>query len=162
MPTIKGIPGPHRLFFWSFDCAEPTHVHAQRERATCKFWLDPVVLAANHGLTPRDLTAVRRIFWNTEPAFWRPGVSTAAHPGSDPRVKAIEVTADLIIAHLVDGRTISVPLAWSWRLSDATPDQRAHYEIIGDGTGVHWPAIDEDISVRGMLERTLAPRPAGR
>lgn len=61
MPTIKGIPGPYRLFFYSFGCNEPVHVHAQRERATCKFWLDPLVLAANQGLSPRDLTAVRRI-----------------------------------------------------------------------------------------------------
>ena len=61
VPTIQGIPAPYRFFFYSFDCNEPAHVHARRERATCKFWLDPVVLAANHGLTPRDLTAVRRV-----------------------------------------------------------------------------------------------------
>lgn len=89
-------------------------------------------------------------------------MSTAAHPSSDPRVRAIEVTADLIVAHLVDGRTISVPLAWSWRLAEATPDQRAHYELIGDGTGVHWPDIDEDISVDGMLGGTPARRPGHR
>ena len=41
MPTIKGVPGPYRLLFYSFDCNEPPHVHAWRERATCKFWLDP-------------------------------------------------------------------------------------------------------------------------
>jgi len=46
------------------------------------------------------------------------------------------------------------------RLSDATPDQRAHYEIFGDGTGIRWPDIDEDISVRGMLEGAPARRPA--
>ena len=51
-----------------------------------------------------------------------------------PRVRAVEVTDELITAHLIDGRTISVPFAWSWRLSDATRAQRAHYEIIGDGT----------------------------
>jgi hypothetical protein len=61
MPTIPGIPGPYRFFFYSFDCNEPVHVHARRERSVCKFWLDPVALADNHGLSPRDLTAVRRI-----------------------------------------------------------------------------------------------------
>ena len=86
-------------------------------------------------------------------------MSTAAQPSSDPRVRAVEVTDDLITAHLVDGRTISVPLAWSWRLSDATPEQRARYEIIGDGTGIHWPDVDEDLSVRGMLEGIPARRP---
>lgn len=74
MPTIKRIPGPYRLFFYSFDCNEPPHVHAQRERGTGKFWLDSVVLAANHGLGPRDLTAVRRIILEHRPRIleaWR-------------------------------------------------------------------------------------------
>lgn len=78
---------------------------------------------------------------------------------SDARISRIEVTDDEIIAHLVDGRTISVPLAWSWRLSDATPAQRRNHEIIGSGQGVHWPDVDEDISARGMLDGTPAPRP---
>jgi len=87
-------------------------------------------------------------------------VSTAARPGSDPRVRAVEVTDDLITAHLADGRTISVPLAWSWRLADATPQERRRYEIIGDGEGIHWPDVDEDISVWGMLDGVPARRPA--
>ena len=69
----------------------------------------------------------------------------------EPRIKVIRITEELITADLVDGRTISVPLVWSWRLSDATPEQRENYEIIGDGQGVHWPDIDEDISANGML-----------
>jgi hypothetical protein len=101
---------------------------------------------------------------NTGNGFWRPGVSIAAHRsnsgGADPRVRAIEVTDELITAHLVDGRTISVALSWSWRLSDATPAQRSRYEIFGDGTGIHWPDIDEDISVRGLLEGIPSRRPA--
>lgn len=77
---------------------------------------------------------------------------TAAESGShDPRVQSVEVTAELITAHLSDGRTITVPLAWSWRLAQATSEQRARYEIIGNGTGVRWPDIDEDLSVHGML-----------
>ena len=86
-------------------------------------------------------------------------MSTAAKPRSDPRVHSAEVTDDLIIAHLVDGRTISVPLVWSWRLSDATPAERSHYEIIGNGTGIHWPDVNEDISVRGMLDGVPAQLP---
>lgn len=73
--------------------------------------------------------------------------------------KNIRVTEDTITAYLVDGRTISVPLAWSWRLSQATPEQRSHYEIIGDGQGIHWPDIDEDISAEGVLYGIPAPRP---
>lgn len=75
------------------------------------------------------------------------------------KIKNIQITEDTITAQLVDGRTISVPLAWSWRLSEATPKQRAHYKIIGDGQGVHWPDIDEDISAEGMLYGIPAHKP---
>ena len=78
---------------------------------------------------------------------------------NDPRIMAVEVTENLITAHLADGRIISVPLAWSWRLSNATPEQRQRFEIIGTGQGVHWPDIDEDISALGMLAGTPAPPP---
>lgn len=69
----------------------------------------------------------------------------------EPRIKKITISEDTINAQLDDGRTISVPLAWSWRLSEATKKQRENYIIIGDGIGVHWPDIDEDISADGML-----------
>ena len=75
------------------------------------------------------------------------------------RIKDVNVTEDTITASLVDGRIISVPLAWSWRLSEATPKQRSHFEIIGDGQGIHWPDIDEDISAEGMLYGVPASRP---
>jgi hypothetical protein len=75
------------------------------------------------------------------------------------RIKDIAVTEDTITAQLMDGRTISVPLTWSWRLSEATPEQRTNWEIIGDGHGVHWPDIDEDISAEGMLYGIPARRP---
>jgi hypothetical protein len=68
-----------------------------------------------------------------------------------PRIIDMQITEDSIIAHLTDGRVISVPLAWSWRLSEATPEQRRNFEFIGSGLGVHWPDIDEDISATGML-----------
>lgn len=75
------------------------------------------------------------------------------------RIKDIAVTEDSITAQLMDGRTISVPLTWSRRLFEATPTQRANWEIIGDGHGVHWPDIDEDVSAEGMLYGIPAPRP---
>ena len=84
-------------------------------------------------------------------------MSTAAR--SEPRIQRIEVTDETITAYLADGRVISVPLAWSWRLAAATPAQRAKYEIIGDGQGVHWPDVDEDISAEGMLAGTPARPP---
>ena len=78
---------------------------------------------------------------------------------SEPRIVALEVTEDSITARLADGRTVSVPLAWSWRLAGATPAERNHFEIIAYGEGVHWPDIDEDLSARGMLQGTPAPSP---
>jgi hypothetical protein len=66
-------------------------------------------------------------------------------------IQDVCVTKLKIIANLTDGRVIRVPLAWSWRLSEATPAQRARFRIIGSGEGMHWPEIDEDISVEGML-----------
>lgn len=84
-------------------------------------------------------------------------MSTAAN--SDARIKRIEVTDETITAHLADDRVISVPLAWSWRLAAASPAQRAKYEIIGDGQGVHWPEVDEDISDEGMLSGIPARPP---
>ena len=77
----------------------------------------------------------------------------------DPRIKTVSVDDAFIRFDLVDGRTVGVPLAWSWRLSEATPEQRANFEIIGDGQGVHWPDIDEDLSAQGMLTGIPARRP---
>jgi hypothetical protein len=85
-------------------------------------------------------------------------MNTAA--SNDPRIQDVRVTADEIIAHLADGRVISVPLAWSWRLSEATLAQRANWRLIGSGQGVHWPDVDEDLSVEGMLKGVPAHRPA--
>ncbi|MGA2328139.1 MAG: DUF2442 domain-containing protein [Bryobacteraceae bacterium] len=77
----------------------------------------------------------------------------------DPRIQKVRITKDRIIVDLLDGRVVSVPLAWSWRLSEATPAQRANFRLIGSGQGVHWPELDEDISVEGLLHGTPARRP---
>jgi hypothetical protein len=89
-------------------------------------------------------------------------MSTVVSAGSDPRIQKVRVTKDQIIADLGDGRVVSVPLAWSWRLSEATPAQRANFRVIGTGQGVHWPDVDEDISVDGLLHGTPARRPRPR
>jgi Protein of unknown function (DUF2442) len=81
---------------------------------------------------------------------------------TEPRIASIDVGDDLITAELTDGRTVSVPLVWSWRLSEATPEQRRNFEILGSGEGVHWPDIDEDLSARGMLLGIPARRPANK
>ena len=80
----------------------------------------------------------------------------------ESRIADVVVTDETITARLVDGRVISVPLVWSWRLSDATAAQRANWQLIGDGHGVHWPDVDEDISAEGMLSGIPAHRPQSR
>jgi Domain of unknown function (DUF4160) len=61
MPTVPDIPGPDRFFFYSLDCYEPPPVHVRRERMVCKFWLSPVVLSANHGVSARELNRIRAL-----------------------------------------------------------------------------------------------------
>jgi hypothetical protein len=63
----------------------------------------------------------------------------------------LEFVKDAFVVHLEDGRSLSVPLEWFPRLRDATPEQRARWELIGPGFGIRWPEIDEDISVAGLL-----------
>jgi hypothetical protein len=79
-----------------------------------------------------------------------------------PKILDVEVTERWITAMFVDGRRISLPLAWSWRLERATSEQRSRWELIGDGEGVHWPEIDEDLSARGFFVGTPAPHPNAR
>jgi len=72
---------------------------------------------------------------------------------SKPLSDAVDVacTEDELTVTLADGRRVSVPLAWSPRLLRATPEQRANWTLIGRGVGIHWPDVDEDISVRSLL-----------
>lgn len=68
-----------------------------------------------------------------------------------PNAVAVEVTEDALTVELSDGRTISVPLAWYPRLCHATAKERASWQLIGKGEGIHWEKLDEDISVEGIL-----------
>lgn len=72
-------------------------------------------------------------------------------PAAGERVVDVHCTEDQLVVDLADGRTIITPLAWYPRLLHATPEQRARWERAGGGFGVHWPELDEDLSVRGML-----------
>ncbi len=82
---------------------------------------------------------------------------TASSPVAGERVKDVRFTGDLLVVDLLDGRTISVPLAWYPRLLHASPAQRAKWERSGGGFGIHWPELDEDLSTAGMLRGSPAP-----
>jgi hypothetical protein len=68
-----------------------------------------------------------------------------------PQAHTIKCTDDDLIVNLLDGRTISAPLVWFPRLSQASLQQRNNWVLLGDGDGIHWPDIDEDLSVSGLL-----------
>ena len=61
MPTVKNIQGSYRFFFYSFDCHESKHVHVQRERMVCKFWIEPIALSKNYRFPSRELNMIRQI-----------------------------------------------------------------------------------------------------
>jgi len=82
------------------------------------------------------------------------GILTLA---ADERVKDVTFTEDSISVDLMDGRTISAPLLWYPRLSHATAEQLANWQISGGGYGIHWPEIDEDLSTEGLLRGAPAP-----
>jgi hypothetical protein len=84
--------------------------------------------------------------------FWRNGMnSLAAIEIQEARAQQVTVSQDALTVDLVDGRTIVVPLVWSPRLWHGTVEERNNFEVIGDGTLIHWPALDEDLSVVGLL-----------
>jgi hypothetical protein len=76
----------------------------------------------------------------------------------DERVKDVEITEDALSVSLMDGRVISVPLAWYPKLLDASNAQRNNWRIAGGGYGIHWPDVDEDLSTEGLLRGAPAPR----
>ena len=79
---------------------------------------------------------------------------------TDERVADIILSDDELSVRLMDGRTISVPLAWYPRLLHATPEQRRNWEIAGAGYGIHWPDLDEDLSTEGLLRGSPAAKPS--
>ncbi len=79
---------------------------------------------------------------------------------TDERVLDVRCDENSLIVDLMDGRSLSVPLAWYPRLLHATAEQRANWELAGAGYGIHWPEIDEDLSSEGLLRGAPAPKAA--
>lgn len=70
---------------------------------------------------------------------------------AEPRAQAVEFVADGLLVQLQDGRTLTVPLEWFPRLRDASEADRQHFELYADGYAIHWPTLDEDLSIPGLL-----------
>jgi len=71
-----------------------------------------------------------------------------------PQAQNVSFSEDSLIVELLDGRTVSAPLLWFPLLAKATPEQLLNWELLGDGEGIHWPDLDEDLSIRGLLAGT--------
>ena len=69
----------------------------------------------------------------------------------EPRAVDASITEDALVVRLADGRELSVPLAWFPRLHAASPAARQQWRLVGGGVGIHWPEVDEDLSVAGLL-----------
>jgi hypothetical protein len=78
-------------------------------------------------------------------------MSTSAYETVAPNARTVRVTEDVVIVHLTDGRTLSVPVDWYPRLLHGTMEERNNWELIGEGMGIHWPDLDEDLSIESML-----------
>lgn len=68
-----------------------------------------------------------------------------------PRAERVQVTKDSLVVQLEDGRTLTAPLAWYPRLLHGTQAERRNFRLVGGGVGIHWPELDEDVSVDGLL-----------
>ncbi|TVR36153.1 MAG: DUF2442 domain-containing protein [Spirochaetaceae bacterium] len=68
-----------------------------------------------------------------------------------PNATGIEITDDTLMVDLLDGRSVSVPLEWYPRLLYASRQERQHWRFIGNGEGIHWPDLDEDVSVEALI-----------
>lgn len=79
------------------------------------------------------------------------GTTSAGERQIIPKVTNVTITDDTLSVDLADGRTISVPVMWFPRLAYGTTEERANFEIAGAGYGIHWPDLDEDIGVEGLL-----------
>ena len=82
---------------------------------------------------------------------------TSSSPRVDPRAVDVATDDDNLTVDLADGRRLTVPLAWFPRLLQASRNQRRNWRFIGDGHGIHWPDVDEDLSVSGLPRGTAAP-----
>lgn len=78
-------------------------------------------------------------------------------PRAGEKIKTVRIDEDSLTVDLADGRTVSTPLAWYPRLLHATPAQRNNFVVSAAGFGIHWPDVDEDLSVHGMLAGAAAP-----
>jgi hypothetical protein len=106
---------------------------------------------------PRNFEEQRISWWIIERSCWRHGMTSSRVDMEIPNAEGLSVTDDSLSVDLSDGRTVTVPLTWFPRLLHGAPAERERWRLIGRGEGIHWEALDEDISVESLL----AGKPSG-
>jgi hypothetical protein len=154
--------GGYRFFFFSSDRWEPPHTHVVRDLHRAKVWLLPVRLQHSGGFRSHELNRIMALVELHQDRLMRAWNEYSDREGPQPSGRppiaiGVTVTDDELIVSLDDGRTVSVPLVWYPRLLHGEETERANWRMIGRGEGIHWPDLDEDISVEGLL----AGRPSG-
>lgn len=144
MPTVFR-DGPYAFRFYSADHIEPPHIHVQRDRYGAKFGWQAIGVILR--MNCEKLAGLSR---PGKDNYWRRGMTTLVLE-RDPIAVSVEVTAEALAVRLADGRVISTALEWYPRLAHATPAERNQYELLGQGSGIGWPALDEHLSVESIL-----------
>lgn len=88
-------------------------------------------------------------------------MSSLRNSATAPPATAVSVTEDTLSVELADGRSVSVPIEWYPRLAHATQQERDEWQLIGDGLGIHWPQIDEDIQTEAIVFGIRSQESAG-
>jgi hypothetical protein len=116
-----------------------------------KFWLQRVELESNDGFGARELARIAAIVEEHREELLRACMISSAIDEKPALVHDVVVTSKVLEVVLKDGRTLSVPLQWYPRLAHGSPTERRRWLLIGDGRGIHWPDLDEDISIAALL-----------
>ena len=141
--------GPYRVFLWSSDRSEPPHVHVNRDERTAKFWHELIALENDGGFPQNELNKIEGLVRSHQAELLKAGMTSSGLAAATAR--DVRVTDQSLTVELSDGRSVSVPLEWYPRLAHGRPAERRRWEIIGTGIGIHWPDLDEDISVEALL-----------
>ena len=145
MPAILKWHG-YRFFFFSDEGKEPPHIHVAKDGRMAKFWLEDCKLAYNDYFKDNEVRRLRKVVLENQERFLE-----AWNEYEKENIKNITFNRDSIVLHFSDGRKVFAPLVFYPRLLHGTAKQRGNWEIIGAGRGIHWPDLDEDLSIDGLL-----------
>ena len=161
MPTVLTIAG-FRFHFYSNEGEEPAHIHVATADGECNFWLEPVALAASRGLPAHTVRKIERLVYEHQAVRREKFVSS-----TDARIEAqatrVWTHGRMVFVELTDGRQVGFPADRFKLLRATTEDQLRDVQLRLDGHALRWEALDEDLTVQGVVEgRFQLPLPAER